>query len=361
MTTQTPLKVAIVGCGKIADGHMEAIRLLPGACVAAVCDLEELMAEQLAERFGVSAHYADFGRMLAAERPDVVHVTTPPQSHLALAIQAIDAGCHVFVEKPFAMSAGDAARLIKYAEASGRKITTGWTYYFDPVMVRARELITSGAIGEPVHIDAVYGYNLKGQFGSAVLSDPDHWVRSLPGGLFHNVIDHLLCNVIEFFPENNYRVQAQDLHRLPEAGDLDDELRISLSGRRATAHAVFSSSARPVRQLLSLFGTKDSLLVDFSSRTLTRPPAPALPGSLGRVLVGFQQVRQSWKEATGNFSAFRRSEFHFFAGLTRLLEKFYESIRSGTEAPIPYSEILSVCRVMDTVFDQTLSRGPVTR
>src|SRR5947209_14741225 len=73
-----PLRVAIVGCGKIADGHVETIRHIAGARVVAVCDLEPLMAEQLAVRYGVPGFYGDFTQLLERERPDVVHITTPP-------------------------------------------------------------------------------------------------------------------------------------------------------------------------------------------------------------------------------------------------------------------------------------------
>ena len=79
------LKVAIVGCGKIADGHIEEIQKMPAAArVVAVADLELLMAEQIATRYGIPAFYDDLDRLLEKERPDVVHITTPPPSHFRL-------------------------------------------------------------------------------------------------------------------------------------------------------------------------------------------------------------------------------------------------------------------------------------
>src|SRR5688500_483515 len=98
------LKVALVGCGKMADSHAEEIAKLSNARLVAVCDAEPLMAEQLALRCAIPQHFADLDRMLETVRPDVLHVVTPPQSHLALTKRAVDAGCHVFVEKPIALS-----------------------------------------------------------------------------------------------------------------------------------------------------------------------------------------------------------------------------------------------------------------
>src|SRR5207253_2114568 len=105
LSTPRSLKIAIVGCGKIADQHIEAIRRVPGTSIVAVCDREPLMAQQLAERFAISACFSDLNELLNAVRPDVVHITTPPQSHYSLAKQCLESGSHVYLEKPFTVSA----------------------------------------------------------------------------------------------------------------------------------------------------------------------------------------------------------------------------------------------------------------
>ncbi|MBP8272735.1 MAG: Gfo/Idh/MocA family oxidoreductase, partial [Sphaerotilus sp.] len=99
------LRVGIIGCGKIADGHVEQIRAIGRGEVVAVCDREPLMAEQLAVRLKIPGRYDDAAEMFAKERLDVVHIATPPDSHLFLAKMAFAAGCHVFMEKPFALTA----------------------------------------------------------------------------------------------------------------------------------------------------------------------------------------------------------------------------------------------------------------
>ena len=107
------LKVAVVGCGKIADGHAEAIKRTRGVgTLVAACDLEKIMAEQFAVRLGVPSFYDDYEKMLAVEKPDVVHITTPPGSHLFLAKMAMDSGAHVFCEKPLALNHPDSKKII---------------------------------------------------------------------------------------------------------------------------------------------------------------------------------------------------------------------------------------------------------
>ena len=162
-----PLTVAIIGCGKIADGQYEEIAKMPDlARVVAVCDREGLMAEQMSMRYGIPAFYDDFARLLRVERPDVVHITTPPGSHLALAKMAIDAGSHVYCEKPLTMNHADSRALVEHAAAHKRKLTIGYTYYFDPPALELRDMRDRGVLGDITHVEAFFGYGLGGPFGN---------------------------------------------------------------------------------------------------------------------------------------------------------------------------------------------------
>src|SRR5215471_3256778 len=111
------LRTALVGCGQIADAHLQELRRVPTASVVAVCDLQIDLARQAAERFGVPLIFADVSTMLEKTRPDVVHITTPPHSHCALALQCLDARAHVYVEKPFTVDAREAVDVIAAAES----------------------------------------------------------------------------------------------------------------------------------------------------------------------------------------------------------------------------------------------------
>src|SRR5438445_3688025 len=101
------LKVAIVGCGKIADAHASWIQRIGGSEIVGVCDREPLMARQLYERFRVKRYFPDLEALLCHARPDVVHVTTPPASHFEIATVCLAHGCHVYVEKPFTLNESD--------------------------------------------------------------------------------------------------------------------------------------------------------------------------------------------------------------------------------------------------------------
>src|ERR1039457_7670683 len=106
------LRVAIVGCGKIADAHAAQLQRIKGCEIVAVCDREPLMARQLFERFPIKACYSDLATLLRESRPDVVHITTPPGSHFDLARACLESGAHVYVEKPLTLYEREAHVLI---------------------------------------------------------------------------------------------------------------------------------------------------------------------------------------------------------------------------------------------------------
>ena len=194
------LRVAIVGCGKIADAHASQIQRIRDCEIVGVCDREELMAKQLQERFRIKTHFQDLTKLFDEARPDVVHITTPPQSHFELAEQCLRRGCHVYVEKPFTIDANEAEALIGLAHEKQLKITVGHDDQFRHAARRMRELVRSGYLGgPPVHMESYYCYKLDDTgYAKALLADKKHWVHQLPGGLLQNVISHGIARIAEF-------------------------------------------------------------------------------------------------------------------------------------------------------------------
>src|SRR3990170_6083600 len=119
------IRVAIVGCGKIADSHAEQIRRIPGCKIVAACDKEELMGRQFCDRYDVQYFFSDVKEMIEVAGPQIVHITTPAQSHFVLAKTCLLSGCHVYVEKPFTVNTAEAEQLIALAKEKDLKITAG--------------------------------------------------------------------------------------------------------------------------------------------------------------------------------------------------------------------------------------------
>ena len=357
------LKVAIVGCGKIADGHVEEIQKLPQqASVTACCDLEPLLAEQLAVRYGIPAHYADFDELLARERPDVVHITTPPQSHLALARKSLAAGAHIYVEKPLAVNSAEAHELVAAAVQAGRKLTVGYWYNFEPPALALRKLVSEGVLGEIVHIESSMGYNLAGAFGAAFLADPTHWLHRLPGKLFQNVVDHIINKAVLLVPDGNPAVHAIAYRRREtlngtSSDSVLDELRTMLIWPKTSAYCTLSSHAQPFAHSLRVYGTRQSVDLDFHSKTLVFQHGPTLPSAIGRLLPPLQQGLAHLRDGGRNLLRFGSSQYHFFDGMNRLISSFYDSILEDTPVPISYAQMLTVSDIMEDIFTQINQRA----
>lgn len=356
------LKVAIVGCGKIADGHVEEIRKLPElAELVAVCDREIEMARQLAVRQAIRGVYDDVDAMLAKVRPDVVHIATPPQVHLMLAKKAIDAGAHVLVEKPLTLSHADSKTLIEYAESKGKKVCIGYGYHFEPPANTLRQHIANGELGDIVHLEAFYGYNLDGAFGQALLGDPGHWLHAMPGKLLQNTLDHPVSKITELLPDDRPSVTAMGFaRRKARFGDVRDELvdeaRILIRGERVTAYVTFSAHARPVHHFLRVYGTKNTAHVDYNNRTCTLEIAGTLPSALGRLVPAFQSAAGFAREGMKNVSRFAKSEFQFFVGFKELFSRFYRAIQEHGPLPITHRDILRTSWILDEIFEQTRTK-----
>lgn len=347
------LKVGIVGCGKIADGHVEQIRVIGRGEVVCVCDREALMAEQLSVRMKIPRRYTDLAEMLSTEALDVVHIATPPDSHVHIACAALEAGCHVFVEKPFALTAAEARIILDCAARNNKRVSVNYLYNFETPGLELQQLLDRSALGEIVHLDTNYGYNLAGDYGLAVMADPSHWVHRLPGRLFHNVLDHVFAKVVAHV-DDDFSVQVLSFRRRPETGNpivdaMADELRFILRSGALTVTGFVSAHARPVMHTLKVFGTLDSVEVDYAARTLVRSARQTQPSAIGRLFPPWVQARQFAGNGWRNLKAFARSEFHYFQCMRVLLQGFYDAIEGGGKDPIPREHILRVCRLIDEI------------
>jgi predicted dehydrogenase len=353
------LKAAIVGCGKIADAHASQIRRIPGCEIVGVCDREPLMARQLSERFPVKQSFTDVTQLLSQGRPDVVHITTPPESHFEIASVCLEHGCHVYVEKPFTVHEEEARALVALANRKGLKLTVGHDDQFSHVARRMRALVQTGYLGgAPVHMESYYCYNLGDpMYARALLGDKQHWVRRLPGGLLHNIISHGVARIAEFLTSDSPQVIAYGfvspfLKRMNETA-IVDELRVIISeGERTTAYFTVSSQMRPSIHQFRIYGPENGLVLDQDHETLIRLRGGKFKSYIDKFVPPALFAGQHLGNLITNARRFLSRDFHMRAGMKHLIESFYESVVQGTPVPIPYREILLTARIMDSIFDQ---------
>ena len=273
---------------------------------------------------------------------------------------AVAARCHIFLEKPVALHHCDAEAIVAAVVNGGRKLSVNYWPRFDAAALELKRIYEAGVLGDPVHIESSYGYDLGGDFGTAIRRDPNHWVRQMPGKLFQNILDHVVNRITPFLPD-----EQPEIHAIAYCGDrtadlsdpntILDELRVTIRGAHTSAYATFSANARPNGQTLRVCGTKNTAFVDFGARTVVLERKQAFPSALGRLFPAFLVSRDYLSQGMKNVSSFRRARFHFFDGMRRLLTDFYLSIENDSPPPLSYGEILRVSSIMERIFQQVYS------
>ena len=180
-TSTSPVRVLVIGLGHMGLSHAQAYHDLQGFEVVGLCDRGLSKSPDLPDRLVRYPQYRDFDAALAATRPDAVSICTWADTHADYAIAAMQAGAHVFVEKPIAETVEDAGRVVDTAIRTGRKLVVGYILRHHPSWVRLVEIARS--LGTP----KVMRMNLNQQStGDAVaIADRRLWCplcrRDVPG------------------------------------------------------------------------------------------------------------------------------------------------------------------------------------
>ncbi len=348
------VRVGLVGCGGIAAEHAKFLKGLGHVKLVACCDAARGRAAEFAGKHGVGASYDSLDGMLAAGGLDAVHILTPPTATHAIAGRCLDAGLHVLVEKPMAMSTAEVGDLYARARSAGRLLCVDHNHALDQVMIEARRWIASGALGEVVWMESYYGFDLRGNPGNPLLG-PDassNWNYRLPGGLFQNLLPHPLSVVVEFLSDPvEVTAFARSFNFL--AHQPTDELRVILTGARAGAAVTVSLASSPRFQTLMVYCTHGAVQLDFVyklvrvHRSISGIPRPLqrLAGNLrwGSRIIG-RNLEVAWKHARGSWV--------HYDGMGRLIAEFHTGVLDGTGAPIGEPEARRTLLIMDETWRQ---------
>ena len=153
-----PIRWGILGTGRIAGLFATGLASVPGAEIAAVGSRTQEAADAFGDRFAISRRHGSYAALAADPDVDVIYVATPHTLHAENSLLCLGAGKAVLCEKPFALNARQADEVIAFARGRGLFLMEAmWSRYY-PAMVRARELLAGGAIGEPRLLNADLGF-----------------------------------------------------------------------------------------------------------------------------------------------------------------------------------------------------------
>ena len=145
------VRIGLIGAGMIAAKHLKAYREMPEAEVVAVCSRTEASARRCADEWGIPHIYTDFRALLARDDIDAVDICLHNNLHAPVTIAALEAGKHVYCEKPLAGSYCDGKRMLDAADAVGKTLHIQLGFLYRPYARAARRLVEGGALGKLYH------------------------------------------------------------------------------------------------------------------------------------------------------------------------------------------------------------------
>jgi predicted dehydrogenase len=150
------VRLAIIGTGGIAGSHATNFHKIAGCEIVAACDVDEAKAAAFCAKHSIPKSYSSVDLMLKECEIDAVVNATPDRFHAPLSIQAVQAGKHVLSEKPLAMNYEEAMTMVKAAKDKGVINMVNFSFRNSPALHEAHQLVSSGKLGEIVHVDASY-------------------------------------------------------------------------------------------------------------------------------------------------------------------------------------------------------------
>ena len=335
-------KVGIVGSGLIAKArHIPAYKAMKRDIeVCAVCDLNEKLARQIASECHIPSAYSNVSEMLAKEKLDIVDICVPPQVHAPVAIEAIEKGCHVIMEKPMALKTSDCDRMIYAAQKHGTELCVVHNDLFHPPFLKAKEIVAKGDIGDFVGM-------------RIFLSTPrwdmidleNHWYHKLPGGVIGETGPHMAYMTLEFLKSiNDADIYAQNFLKHPWAQF--DEFRIELEGEKGLSSVALSYTRNCWMATVDIFGTEASLHLDLERMLVIRHRIK----ELNYMPIACSSLSTIWQAASGLMStAFKVITGRQKLGTEVVIERFIESLRRGSRPPVTGEEGRETVRAMEMV------------
>jgi nucleoside-diphosphate-sugar epimerase/predicted dehydrogenase len=337
------MKVALFGSGQIAWIHGRQIVKQSGVSLVGIADTDLARAGKLARALGVESVYQDGARMIDEQRPDIVHVLTPPFTHADVATLAMSRGCHVLVEKPMATDLPAARAMVETAQRQGVRLCADHNLLFEDVVQRARKLVLDGVVGDVVSVEAYYSYNAGRN--PALLEEGAqhcHWSYRLNGGPLEDLLPHMAYLALEFMPSEitDVKVMGQNRGVLPQGWD--DELRLLVRSDRVLGFISISLSERPDVISLTVKGTTGQVSANLFSGVLTVQTGSPLPRAVARGLSGFRLSAQSAAASLGNLYSFATGRMDKSGGIGSIIAKFYEAVRTGAPTPVSLDDCVRV-------------------
>jgi predicted dehydrogenase/nucleoside-diphosphate-sugar epimerase len=336
----------------VAAFHIEAMAGVPGLEIAAVCDPDLERAKALAQRWGIPAAVASIGE-LAALDVHVAHVLTPPDLHVRVTRELLEAGIGAFVEKPFALSSRDAWDLAELAAARGVPLGVNHNNLHHPAFTRLLDWVRAGKVGRVEHVRICLSVPLA----QLDAGDFSHWMFRSPENIVFEQAPHPISQLHALIGRvqeaHTTLLGTRELH----PGQIfHDRWLVAGRGERGTAE-IYMSFGRPFnRWTLEVLGTDGSAEADLGHSFFSYEQKTSWLDFWNGFLAGRRRARALRRDSRENLLGYARYTLglgrradSFFAGMRGSIEAFYAALRAGQTPPVDAAggaEVLEWCEAI---------------
>lgn len=338
--------MAVVGTGRIAEEHLSALARCAGTSLVGVCDLDPRLVRRAADLHG-GTPYTDLAEMLAAERPEAVHVTTPPHTHVPLAEQAIASGVRlVVVEKPAALDAGALRGLLDHAREAGATVVEDHNYRFNSPLRRLAPVLAAGSLGEVRTVEVRMAMPL----GATRYEQPfdRRQAEAMPGGVLHEFLPHLSYLTTWLLPPVT-DVRALWATRDATTSISPDSLDVDLAcSEGATGSIRFASAVAPVTTTVTVHGTTGWASADLQQGTL-RVSRPRGVGNQLDPLADLAIGGAGMIADVGRAFVGKLTGSPIYEGIGAFVGATHAAWRSGGPMPVTDDDALAAAELADAI------------
>ncbi len=359
LTQALPLKAAVVGTGGISQEHLAflsgrapAVGTVAGRIrLVGVCDLSEASASYASQQYGASGYYTDIAELLETAKPDVVHVLTPPETHLGIGTLCLEAGSHVICEKPITDNAADLKSFLASAAANDRHLMESHNYRFNRGVQQMRQLVDDGALGAVREVEVRISLPVTdpdGRFGDRNLPSPIH---KMPAGVIHDFTTHFGYLLLNFSSEVNFhRIAAAWSNHEGRADFRYDDLDALLigDGPHGAVHGRlrFSANTGPDAFTVTVRGSQGwaetDLFQPYVNVVRPRPGGSQLSPIVNHIANGGGLIRDGVRNLG------RKILQHSpYEGLHLMLDEAYTALANGTALPVTPDQMLATSELVD--------------
>jgi predicted dehydrogenase/nucleoside-diphosphate-sugar epimerase len=332
----------MVGAGNISEFHIYAVKALPKLVdLVGVTDVDANRAAATAQKLGTKA-YPTLDALVTAGA-NVIHVLTPPSAHAPVALEALERGCHVLVEKPISEDEVEGRKVAELAKKKGLVVSVNHSLLYDPQIRRALDIVRRGKLGEVVSVDILRGSEFPPYEGGPL----PPWYRSA-GYPFRDLGIHCLYLIQELLgPVEDIGASFRSLGGDPNLAF--DEWRALVRCKRGLGQFQLTWNVKPMQSQLIIHGTRGVLRVDLFAMFHGKRSATPLPKPAERLVNAFTDSLQPLVDVPRNVWKFVRKEVKAYQGLRDLVADFYRRLDAGLPPPVSAGDAIALVPFIERV------------